>query len=50
MSRIRSIHPGIWTDDARVKIKVAADAYPFQFIAVRKRAKREGGGFSEELF
>lgn len=41
---------GFWTDDARVKIKVAADAYPFQFIAVRKRAKREGGGFSEERF
>ncbi len=41
---------GFWADDARVKIKVAADAYPFQFIAVRKRAKREGGGFSEELF
>ena len=41
---------GFWTDDARVKIKVAADAYPLQFIAVRKRAKREGGGFSEERF
>ena len=27
---------GHWTDDARVKIKVAADIYPMQFIAVKK--------------
>lgn len=27
---------GFWTDDARVKIKVAADQYPFRFVAVRK--------------
>lgn len=27
---------GYWTDDARVKIKVAAGMYPFQFIAVKK--------------
>jgi hypothetical protein len=27
---------GFWTDDARVKIKVAADMYPIQFIAVKK--------------
>jgi hypothetical protein len=27
---------GHWTDDARVKIKVAADQYPFRFLAVRK--------------
>lgn len=25
---------GFWQDDARVKIKVAADQYPFKFIAV----------------
>lgn len=41
---------GFWTDDARVKIKVAADMYPFEFIAVRKRTKKEGGGFSLEEF
>lgn len=41
---------GFWLDDARIKIKVAADAYPFRFIAVRKRSKREGGGFSVEEF
>jgi hypothetical protein len=27
---------GFWQDDARVKIKVAAELYPFQFIAVKK--------------
>ena len=31
---------GFWTDDARVKIKVAAAQYPFEFIAVR-RVKNE---------
>ena len=41
---------GFWQDDARVKIKVAADQYPFEFIAVRKRAKKDGGGFAEEAF
>lgn len=29
---------GFWTDDARVKIKVAASIYPFRFIAVTKKA------------
>lgn len=41
---------GFWTDDARVKIKVAADLYPFRFKAVKARAKRDGGGWSEEQF
>ena len=41
---------GHWLDDARAKIKIAADLYPFEFIAVRKRAKRDGGGFAEEHF
>lgn len=31
---------GHWTDDARVKIKVAASLYPFRFLAI----KRERGG------
>lgn len=26
---------GFWRDDARVKIKVAADQYPFRFVAVQ---------------
>jgi hypothetical protein len=27
---------GFWTDDARVKIKVAASVYPFRFKAVKR--------------
>lgn len=41
---------GFWADDARVKIKVAADQYPFRFKAVKAQAKKRGGGWSEELF
>ena len=41
---------GFWTDDARVKIKVAADQYPFRFKAVKKQAKKDGGGWAEEEF
>lgn len=41
---------GFWQDDARVKIKVAADLYPFRFIAMKARAKKDGGGWEEEAF
>lgn len=41
---------GFWTDDARVKIKVAAELYPFRFLAVKARAKKDGGGWSVEEF
>lgn len=41
---------GFWTDDARVKIKVAADLYPFGFIAVKAKAKKHGGGWELEVF
>lgn len=27
---------GFWRDDARVKIKIAAELYPFRFLAVRR--------------
>lgn len=37
---------GFWTDDARVKIKVAAEQFPFRFIAIR-RIKRQ---WVEEMF
>lgn len=30
---------GFWTDDARVKIKMAAELYPFKFIAVKYKNK-----------
>lgn len=39
---------GHWRKEARVRIKVAADRYPFRFVAVRKKRKRDGGGWSVE--
>jgi hypothetical protein len=39
---------GFWQDDARVKIKVASDLYPFRFLAVRARPKKDGGGWEVE--
>ena len=41
---------GFWRDDARAKIKIAADLYPFRFIAVTKEAKKNGGGWKVEEF
>ena len=41
---------GFWEDDARVKIKVAASMFPFGFVAIKQRAKREGGGWDVERF
>lgn len=41
---------GFWRDDARAKIKIAADQYPFRFVAVRMLPKKHGGGFEEERF
>lgn len=41
---------GFWTDDARAKIKVAAELFPLRFIAVHKKPKREGGGWRIEDF
>ncbi|MCG8990862.1 DUF1064 domain-containing protein [Laribacter hongkongensis] len=41
---------GFWRDDARAKIKIAADQYPFRFIAVTAKAKKAGGGWSVESF
>lgn len=41
---------GFWTDDGRAKIKIAADLYPFAFLAVRALPKKAGGGWSMEDF
>jgi hypothetical protein len=41
---------GYWQDDARAKIKIAADLYPLRFIAIRAKAKKEGGGWITEEF
>lgn len=34
---------GRWEDDARVKIKVAADIYPFRFLAVKSKYTKARG-------
>lgn len=41
---------GFWQDDARAKIKIAADLYPFRFLAVKAKAKKDGGGWDVEAF
>lgn len=41
---------GRWEEDARAKIKIAADMYPFRFIAVQAEAKKRGGGWKVEEF
>lgn len=41
---------GYWQDDAKVKIKVASDMYPMKFIAIKARAKKDGGGWQVEEF
>ena len=41
---------GFWQDDARAKIKIAADQYPFRFMAFKVRARKDGGGWAREDF
>jgi hypothetical protein len=41
---------GFWEDDARVKIKVAAAMYPFQFLAMTPVPKNKGGDYKVEEF
>lgn len=41
---------GFWQDDAKVKIKVAAEQYPFRFKAYKAKAKKHGGGWEVEEF
>ncbi|MCA7883218.1 hypothetical protein LGM58_08465 [Burkholderia contaminans] len=40
---------GHWQDDARVKVKVAADQYPVRFIAVTAGPAKSGGWQTEEF-
>jgi hypothetical protein len=47
---IFEVKGGYWEDDARVKIKVAASMYPFQFIGVMRIPKKHGGGWDYERF
>lgn len=41
---------GHWEDDARAKIKIAADMYPIKFIAIQASPKKDGGGWKIEEF
>lgn len=41
---------GHWLDDARLKIKLAADQYPFRFLGITARPKKLGGGWNVEEF
>lgn len=41
---------GFWTDDAKVKIKVASSLYPMAFLAVYKQPAKDGGGWRIEPF
>lgn len=41
---------GYWVGDARAKIKIAADLYPFRFMAVKVKPKKAGGGWEYEQF
>lgn len=41
---------GNWEDDARLKIKVAQEIYPFRFIAVKPVPASRGGGWQVEDF
>jgi hypothetical protein len=41
---------GHWQDDARVKVKVAADQYPVRFLAVTAGRARDGGDWQMEEF
>jgi hypothetical protein len=40
----------VFQDDARAKMKIAAEMYPFVFKAVYPRSKRDGGGWAVEVF
>lgn len=41
---------GFWQDDARAKIKIAAELYPFRFLAAKPKKKKDGGGWEIEVF
>ena len=38
---------GYWEEDARVKVKVAAEMYPFRFLAIQRAG---GGAWQTEVF
>ncbi len=40
----------VWLGDGKTKIRMAAEQFPFRFIAVYAKPKKEGGGWREEEF
>jgi hypothetical protein len=43
---IVEVKGGFIRDDARVKLRAAADRYPFRFIMAQKQPKKHGGGWT----
>lgn len=42
---------GYWADDAKIKMKVVAEQFPwYSFVAVYKQTKKAGGGWKFEQF
>lgn len=41
---------GYWMDDALVKIKAAAEKFPFRFMSFSPIPKKKGGGWACRLF
>jgi hypothetical protein len=41
---------GFWQEDARAKVKIAQGMFPFRFLAIKKRSKKDGGGWETEDF
>jgi len=40
----------LFQSDAKVKIKIAAEMFPFRFIAIYAKAKKDGGGWEIQEF
>lgn len=41
---------GHWEEAALVRIKVAASLYPFVFVALTRKTKKDGGGWDRRVF
>lgn len=41
---------GRWIGDAKTKMRVAAEKFPFKFFAIFAKLKRDGGGWEVEAF
>jgi hypothetical protein len=48
--QLHEVKGGFWQDDSRVKIKVAASLYPFEFVGAMPIRKGQGGGWKIERF